>query len=160
RRRLCSALIAQQEKWGADPGAVRSLADGAQVVITGQQAGLFTGPVYSILKALTTIKLARSLKERGIEAVPLFWIAAEDHDSEEIRSTAVLNRNSGLDRIEVDLPNPAGSPVGWLGFGEDVRDAIQRCISALPDSEFQPNVRSLLEETHRPGDAPVDAFGR
>src|SRR5215469_8722092 len=57
---------------------------GSVAIVTGQQAGLFTGPLYTILKALTTIRLARCLRDQGIEAVPVFWVASEDHDFDEV----------------------------------------------------------------------------
>ena len=68
-------------------------------VVTGQQPVLFTGPLFSIFKAISAIKIASSLEQAGINAVPVFWVAAEDHDFEEISSTWVLNRNSELCRL-------------------------------------------------------------
>ena len=56
--------------------------------------GLFTGPNYTILKSLTVIKLAKALDAMGVPAVPVFWIAAEDHDYQEIESASVLDRDS------------------------------------------------------------------
>ena len=65
--------------------SLRKLAKpGCFAVITGQQTGLFTGPAFAFYKALTAIKLARTLSERGLEAVPVFWLATEDHDLAEV----------------------------------------------------------------------------
>src|SRR2546423_4860410 len=83
RRTLCAALAAQQKHWGANASGVEKLDSGAVAVISGQQPGLFTGPNYTILKGITVIKLARALTEAGVPAVPIFWIAAEDHDYQE-----------------------------------------------------------------------------
>jgi uncharacterized protein YllA (UPF0747 family) len=160
REQLCASLVAQQKHWGADAANVRKFADGAVAVIAGQQPGLFTGPHYTILKALTTIKLAKALEQSGIPAVPVFWLAAEDHDYEEIEWAAVLDRESAVQRFRVDLSNPEGSPSGWLSLGDDVSVATASCLSSLPESEFLPQVREIVASSYKPGLSPVDAFGR
>src|SRR5438132_8762568 len=137
RERLCSCLA-------GNPASIRKLAAGAVVVITGQQPGLFTGPNYTILKAITVVKLAKALDAIGVPAVPVFWVAAEDHDYQEIESASILDRDSGLLHVRVDLSNPDASPVGWLTLRDDVSDALSKCLSSLPDSEFQPEVRQIL----------------
>jgi len=128
-------------------------------VITGQQPGLFTGPLLSILKALTAVKIARSLEQSGVHAVPVFWIAAEDHDYEEIETAWVLNRESGLCRARVNLADDVPAPVGWLHYREDVRTVVGDCLSCLPQSEFSAEVRDVLESCYRPGMSPVESFG-
>lgn len=153
RERLCAALA-------GDKASIEKLAAGAVAVITGQQPGLFTGPNYTILKALTVIKLAKALDAAGVAAVPIFWVAAEDHDYQEIESAYVLDRDSGLVHVRVDLSNPESSPVGWLSLRDDVTDAISKCLSCLPESEFQPQLRYILESSYKPGISPVDAFAR
>lgn len=153
RDRLCAGL-------GGDKRSIERLAAGAVAVITGQQATLFAGPNYTILKAITAIKLAKALDAAGVPAVPVFWVAAEDHDFQEIESASVLDRDSGLTHVRVDLANPESSPVGWLKLGSDVSAAISTCLSSLPTSEFQPQLRELLECSYSPGVSPVDAFSR
>src|SRR6516225_1998059 len=85
RERLCAGLT-------GDKRSIEKLAAGATAVITGQQATLFAGPNYTILKAATAIKLAKALDAAGVPAVPVFWVAAEDHDYQEIQSATVLDR--------------------------------------------------------------------
>jgi bacillithiol synthase len=153
RERLCASLA-------GDPESIKKLAQGAVAVITGQQPGLFTGPNYTILKALTVIKLAKRLDAMGVPAVPVFWIAAEDHDYQEIESASVLDRDSALLHLRVDLSNTESSPVGWLTLRNDVVDVISKCFAALPGSEFQPEVRQVLESSYKPGVSPVTAFLR
>jgi len=160
RETLCTVLDAQQRQWGANPSSVEKLRAGAVAVICGQQPGLFTGPNYTILKAITAIKLARALGDRGVTAVPVFWIAAEDHDYQEIEWAAILDRDSALQQVRVNLSNPESRPSAWLGLGDDVVDAISNCLTKLPESEFQPEVRDLLMTSYKPGVSPVDAFAR
>jgi uncharacterized protein YllA (UPF0747 family) len=151
RERLCASLR-------GNPASIQKLAAGAVAVITGQQPGLFTGPTYTILKALTVIKLAKALDGLGVPAVPVFWVAAEDHDYQEIESASVLDRDSGLMQVRIDLSNPDSSPVGWLTLGNDVSEVISKCLSILPDSEFQPETRRILESSYKPGVSPVNGF--
>jgi uncharacterized protein YllA (UPF0747 family) len=151
RDHLCAGLTGNSK-------SIEKLRAGAVAVITGQQAQLFAGPNYTILKILTVIKLAKALDAAGVPTVPVFWIAAEDHDYQEIESTYVLDRDSGLSQVRVELTNPDSAPVGWLSLRNDVSAAVSKCLSSLPESEFQPKVRELLETSYRPGVSPVDAF--
>src|SRR5437867_1212068 len=123
RETLCTVLDAQQRQWGANPSSVEKLRAGAVAVICGQQPGLFTGPNYTILKAITAIKLARALGDRGVTAVPVFWIAAEDHDYQEIEWAAVLDRDSAVQQVRVDLSNPESRPSALLARNRDLSKA-------------------------------------
>jgi bacillithiol synthase len=157
--RLCTALAAQQKNLGSSLKGVENLAAGAVAVITGQQPGLFTGPYLSILKAISVIKVARSLEQSGVRAAPVFWIAAEDHDHEEIETTWVLNRDSRLCRARVNLSDVVPAPVGWLHFREEIRQVIADCMSCLPQSDFSAEVSGILESSYLPGKSPVECFG-
>src|SRR5579863_3873230 len=64
---------------------------GTVAVVTGQQVGLFSGPAYTIYKALTAARLAQDLTARGIPAVPVFWLATEDHDFAEVNHCRVFS---------------------------------------------------------------------
>jgi uncharacterized protein YllA (UPF0747 family) len=139
---------------------VQKLAAGAVAVVTGQQPVLFTGPLFSIFKAVSAVGIAHHLERRGIPAVPVFWVASEDHDFKEIQETWILGKNSELRRISVDLSGDRPSPAGWLAFKEDVRNAVAQCLDELPESEFVLELRNLLEDCYRPGVSPVEAFGR
>jgi uncharacterized protein YllA (UPF0747 family) len=160
RETLATALATQQKHWGSELSGIDKLAAGAVAVITGQQAGLFTGPNYAVLKALTAIKLARALNDAGVSAVPVFWIAAEDHDFQEIEWAAVLDKNSAVHQVRVNLANDEGMPSGWLSLKDDVSGAVSNLMESLPDSEFRPALQDLLNHCYRPGVSPVDAFGR
>ena len=83
RSLLCDALDEMNRKFEASEETLKniSLLRGSETVavVTGQQAGLFTGPLYTIYKALTAIKMTECLRDRGFTAVPIFWAATEDH---------------------------------------------------------------------------------
>ena len=112
RGRLCSLLERQLETRGAPAQArtaAQQFADPAAVaIVTGQQAGLFGGPLYTLLKAVTAIQLARQVSSSyGAPAVPVFWVESEDHDWAEIRSAEVLDQE--LNVRTITLADPAGA---------------------------------------------------
>ncbi len=161
RDRLCAALGEQQKRWGSSADAsLEKLAKGAAVIITGQQCGLFSGPFYAILKAITAIKLAAEVEKAGVPAVPVFWLASEDHDYEEIRWASIIDRDWGLKKLKVELANGDAAPAGWLQFRDDVSVAVSECLASLPESEFLQDVRRILESSYQPGVSPSDAFAR
>ena len=107
-------------------------------VITGQQAGILTGPLYTLYKAMTTIQLAKEQRKKlGRPVVPVFWIAGEDHDWLEIRETYILNTEGKP--IPCHIPGDGG--------GESVGhqkvpswETIEAQLLELPDSEFRASV--------------------
>ncbi len=130
-------------------------------VITGQQAGLFTGPLYTIFKALTAIKLAEHLRAEGVNAVPMFWIAAEDHDFEEVNHTRLVNREGRLVTITYTACSPKeGKPVGHVELCEEISSNIDELIAALPESEFMPRLVEDLRDSYPAGASFAEAFGK
>ncbi|MFN0088550.1 MAG: bacillithiol biosynthesis cysteine-adding enzyme BshC [Blastocatellia bacterium] len=131
------------------------------VVITGQQAGLFTGPLYTIFKALTAIKLAEELRARDVNAIPMFWIASEDHDFAEVNHTKLVNREGQPATITYTACSPKeGKPVGHVKLAEGIRENIDQLIAALPESEFVPKLVEDLRASYAPGTGFADAFAR
>src|SRR5262249_54599704 len=111
------------------------------VVITGQQAGLFTGPLYTIFKVLTAIKLAEHVRAQGVNAVPMFWVAAEDHDFEEVNHTRLINREGQFITITYAGCSPKeGKPVGQVKLNEKISANIDELIAAWPESEIMPGI--------------------
>jgi bacillithiol synthase len=110
------------------------------VVVTGQQAGIFTGPAYTIYKAITAIKLARQQSERlGVPVIPIFWIAGEDHDFAEIASVMVPT-GDGLIRVQAPGEPPVRTSVAHVLLPEAVSDLIGELMALLPDTEFKAEV--------------------
>lgn len=158
-------LAAQQERRGA-PAASRAsairLADPAtRVVITGQQAGLFGGPLFTLLKALTAMKLAAKVeREHGVPVVPVFWIDAEDHDWPEVSGCTVLDAELAPSTIRLaDLDGAGHLPIARLTLKTDSATAVDQLEAALPDSEFKPAIIASLRKAYAPGAGMATAFG-
>jgi bacillithiol biosynthesis cysteine-adding enzyme BshC len=128
-------------------------------VVTGQQVGLFTGPLYTIYKALSAVRLAACLSSRGTPAVPVFWMATEDHDWEEVQCAEVIACDGRLAGVSVpDELHEEGEQVGGVVMDESVGDATKRLFELLPSSEFLPRLEALLRDCYRPGRTFGDAF--
>jgi bacillithiol biosynthesis cysteine-adding enzyme BshC len=165
RRALCDALEAMNRNWGAGNETLSNIerlreAD-CLTVVSGQQAGLFTGPLYTIYKALSAVKLAGCLTQRGTSAVPVFWIATEDHDFAEVATAEFIGCDCRLARVGVPPAMHAeNAPVGSVRLDDSIDDTIKRLIDVLPSTEFIPEVESLLRETWKPGTGYGEAFAR
>jgi uncharacterized protein YllA (UPF0747 family) len=108
-----AALVAALERQNGPGPLLEVLARPETVaVVTGQQVGLYGGPAYTIYKALTAVKLARDLSARGLPAVPVFWLATEDHDFAEVDHVWCLDAANQPVRLQVAGPAPSLSPAG------------------------------------------------
>ncbi|HEV2905637.1 MAG TPA: bacillithiol biosynthesis cysteine-adding enzyme BshC [Pyrinomonadaceae bacterium] len=165
RQQLCAALERLNRGWHASEATLRNIRLLAEsdclAVVSGQQAGLFTGPLYTIYKALSAVKLAECLTQRGVKAVPVFWIATEDHDFAEVASAEFINRDCALEKVAVPAElHKEGSPVGLVKLDQSIEGAIETLLKALPNSEFTDDVETLLRDAYAPGTAYGDAFAR
>src|SRR5881397_690041 len=142
------------------PGRDRLAAGDVLAVTTGQQPGLFTGPLYTIYKALSVLALAQRL-ERGLGApvVPVFWVACDEHDFAEANHTTFLNAQGDLADI-VLRERPADAPLAPLArerCGVEIRGALDQLKSGTPDTEFKADVVRWLESAYRPDVTLADA---
>ncbi|MGE5816126.1 MAG: bacillithiol biosynthesis cysteine-adding enzyme BshC [Acidobacteriota bacterium] len=166
RRAVVQTLRAQATRRGAPPPsieAIESLADPRAVaVVTGQQAGLFGGPLYTLLKAITALQLAeRARQTHGVPAVAVFWVDSEDHDWEEVRSCPVLDGDLALRTVSLGEPEGAGElPVARIVLGQDAERAVAELEAALPPTEFTDEIAAALREIYEPGVRMADAFAR
>ncbi len=165
RTTLCQVLCEQNARWGGDEAtraAIRELAEPETVaIVTGQQAGLFTGPLFTLYKAWTAIVVARRVRAYGVRAVPIFWIHSEDHDLAEATGCGLLGRDG--EWVELRYPTSAGDegkPASALVLDERIEVVRETLLRALPDSEFLPEIAALLRETYVPGVSLVEAFAR
>ena len=165
RSELCDAVARMNRAWGASEKTVANIrllreAD-CLAVVSGQQAGLFGGPLYTIYKALSAVKLGECLSQRGMKAVPVFWMATEDHDFEEVATAEFINRDCALDRARVPLDmHQDGLPVGRVTLDERINDPTNNLLKALPQTEFSDELEKLLREAYRPRQKYGDAFAR
>src|SRR4029079_6440282 len=164
RRRddIAAVIAGQQERRQAPPRAreaARLLVDRRTVaVVTGQQAGLFGGPLFTLFKALTAIKLAEQVsRDHNVPAVAIFWIDAEDHDWEEVRSCTVFDE--ALTPRSVSLPARPGvepAPVATVALDHSILEALDQIECLLPPTEFRGSMIAGLRRAYAPGVGMAD----
>ena len=129
-------------------------------VVTGQQVGLFLGPLYSFYKAASAIAVARAIEtESGVRCVPLFWLQTEDHDFEEIRSCMVAGRDG--EPIRLALPSEGGdgrASVAYRALPGQVSDLLDTLAEALEPGPAADETLALLRAHYRPGQSMAGAF--
>lgn len=164
RRDLVEILGEQNAAWGA-PRAVQAHIEelgqsDAVAVVTGQQTGLFGGPLYTLYKALTTLALARRLRatlQRPV--VPLFWMAAEDHDVAEADHVQLLDRSGALLTLRFSAwETPPGFLPANLRLGPGIAATLEELRALLPSTEFVPWLAEVLARAYAPGRTLADAF--
>jgi bacillithiol synthase len=166
-RRLVVDVLREQNRPFGSNGELNSatsanldrLAAGAVAIITGQQVGLFTGPAYTFYKALSAIRCAEDATRRGIDAVPIFWLASEDHDLAEVNHSSWSTR-SGFARYEVPAPlENAGRRVGEIKLGDSIHPIVGSAAATL-EGPFAADVVRTLHESCTPQDTYASAFGK
>ena len=163
RKQLCDALEMMNVKCGASAKTLENInllrESDCVAVVTGQQSGLFTGPLYTIYKALSAVRLTECLRGRGFNAVPVFWVATEDHDFEEVSKTFVLDRNSHLAELKNEPKRCYENlPVGYIKLDDSIKQTIDELFAELPVTEFTAELKKTIEETWKSGDYYGNAF--
>jgi bacillithiol biosynthesis cysteine-adding enzyme BshC len=159
REKVSAILDRQNSSWGASPQTLSNidrLRRGAATVVTGQQVGLFGGPMFDIYKALTAIKLAEESAAAGIDAVPVFWLATYDHDLAEVNHISLPGSDGTLRTLTASSHSVAGAPVSDVRLGEEILPVVQEAVALLGDSE----VSQFLRESYRVGESLGGAFAR
>ncbi len=135
---------------------------GTAVVFTGQQVGLFLGPLYTVYKAATAIKVAAALEaETGRRCVPLFWLQTEDHDFAEINVATVARPDGTTRQLLVaghGVPPDSRVPVKHLTFGPGIQGVLQQVAELLGEQPHISDVMTLLNSACRPDASWPGAF--
>lgn len=135
------------------------LAAGAVAIVTGQQVGLFSGPAFSLYKAVSVLHCAREATRRGIDAVPVFWLATEDHDLAEVNQS-YWNPRSGLARYALpQKEEDAGRRVGEVLLGEAITPIVANAAESL-EGAFCEEIARALRASYAPGETYGSAFGK
>lgn len=161
--RASRARLAGMLRGGGPKGAERLAAfvEGeGYAVTTGQQPGLFGGPLFSLYKGLGAAALARRLEARlGRPVIPVFWVASEDHDWEEVRGIELADVENELRRLELPEREGAGErPLHRLHLGATIDALRERLIGCLPPSDFVGEVEASLAASYHPGATLPGAF--
>jgi bacillithiol synthase len=156
--RVTAVLESQNRAWGASARTlanVEKLRSGALAAVSGQQVGLFGGPLMGLLKVLTAVKLAEVATADGVLTVPVFWLASEDHDLPEVDHSSFLGGDHRLRRITAETHGSPGAPVGTIELGASTTALVEE-ISALVGGE----VAEFLQQTYRPGETLATSFAK
>lgn len=132
-------------------------------IFTGQQLGILGGPLYTIYKIFTTIKLSEYLNEnfKSFKFVPIFWMAGDDHDFEEIKSINIIDKNNELASITyedgLDINLNRGS-VGNLLLNLNINQFNTKIKELIRETEFSHNFFTFIEEILKEGKTVAESF--
>lgn len=157
RSRVADILERQNGNWNASGktlGNVARFRAGASAVLTGQQVGLFGGPLFAIFKALTAVRLAEEASASGGDSVPIFWLATEDHDLAEVNHTAMPTNEGQLETLVSSAHGAPDAPVGTIPLGNDIAALVEAASTLLGPGQ----VADWLRQSYRPGETLGSAF--
>src|ERR1700738_3456178 len=163
RSTVAASLRVQNSAFGAGPAVFENLdrlEKGAVAIVSGQQVGLFSGPAYSFYKALTAIQVAKEMTRAGIEAVPVFWMATEDHDVDEVRHVSWF-QDGQLKRFEISPPaeQDAGRPVEKILLGAQIEEQVHEAAELLV-KQGSVLLAQFLKESYNRGETYGSAFAK
>jgi bacillithiol biosynthesis cysteine-adding enzyme BshC len=168
RKTLGQVLREQNSAFGSDQQTFENISllekPGTFAVVTGQQVGLFGGPLYTVFKTITTLKLARALKSRHPEKdfVPVFWVEGEDHDFAEMNGIAVPDADGKPVSVEYlpggMMPERNLGAVGEVVFDSTLTQTLESLRAALQKTEYSDSLMQRLAECYAPGRTFNQAF--
>lgn len=164
RKEVAEILQAQNQEWSAPEPVEEAIRQFARpdtlALVTGQQAGLFGGPLYTVYKIFTIIKMAESLQEKYPQwnFVPVFWMEVDDSDFREINHLHILNANGDL--LDLQLPEQPGDyrPVYLRKIPPEIEQIHGQLASICLPNEFREKVLTEIKNIYAPGKSFADAF--
>ena len=163
-KKLVDILKAQNEKWGDAPALEKLASPDALAVVTGQQVGIFGGPLYTLYKAITAVKLARHLEEElARPVVPIFWLEGGDHDFDEVSSIVVPSLSSVFRARYAGHTQPAKGNLGSVGaltFTSDISRVVGELREVLPNKSGLSDVFNTFYHAYVEDQSFSDAFAR
>ena len=159
RARVAGVLERQNRLWNASAKTLENLArlrNGAAAVVTGQQVGLFGGPMFAIYKALTAVKLAEEATSAGIDAVPIFWLATYDHDLAEVNHVAIPGADGAPQLLTTSSHGVPAAPVSDVNLGDEILPLVEQAAALLGETD----ATVFLRESYRPRETMGTAFAR
>jgi bacillithiol biosynthesis cysteine-adding enzyme BshC len=156
---VAGALEKQNRSWGASEATLRNvqrLREGAFAVVTGQQVGLFGGPLLALFKVGSALALAKQIEALGVDCVPVFWLASEDHDLAEVNQSLLLTHDFQLAPFKAATRGIEGAPVSTIRFGEGTNEAVGRAAELLGESL----AADYLRESYAEGETFSNAYAK
>lgn len=154
RAQVARVLERQNRAWGASAATLESierLRQGAVACISGQQVSLLGGPLYSLLKAVSALEMAAQLTAQGCPAVPVFWLATEDHDLAEVAGITLPNRCE-LEKLTTTAQTDSQAPVGRVPLPPEIAAVVERAAQLLEQGRV--NQGRVEQGSVEPGCAP------
>ena len=158
-RQIASVLERQNAKFGVSDAVQRNiqrLREGAHAVVTGQQVGLFGGPLLALLKVASALELTAHLERSGVACVPVFWMASEDHDLAEVNQALLLTQDFQLAPFQADTRGVDGAPVSEIRLGGGTGALVERACELLGDSLAS----DYLRDSYREGETLSNAYAK
>lgn len=169
RNKLCDVLITQNEEYGAGKATFENIEilrdENSLAVVTGQQTGLFGGPLYTLYKTLTAVKSSILFAEKlNKKCVPVFWMTSEDSDFDEVNHIFALDKENKIQKIAFSHKPSAIShqnmkiPVKDIVLGGDIINVLRILKDSLPETEFSNEVFERLGKCYKKGKVFQVAF--
>jgi bacillithiol biosynthesis cysteine-adding enzyme BshC len=163
RPKSVKALKAFNQQFDVDQAALTNLDrlknKEALAIVTGQQMGIYGGPMYTMLKTVSVIHLARKL-EKKLErpVIPVFWLADEDHDYDEVRELNILNKGE-LEQFSLPPKENPVPTVAELTIPEQIGQMRRQLKESMYDTDFSDDLWELLDSCFQPGKTFFQSFG-
>lgn len=158
RNAVADLLTVQNKSWGAGEATfanIEKLRSGARAVVTGQQVGILGGPLLTLMKAATAVRKAQVASEAGVPHVPVFWMATEDHDLDEVNQATLLGKRS-VETLRAKFSGHRLEPVGGIVLGDEMEPVLAEAEELLA---FAP-ITEVLREAYAPGATLGSAFAK